>query len=443
MLQASLLALGLLAASASPAQAQRSRCGAGEPDPTLAPPSLAPSDCGYLTNAPQPEYEPSCTYDIQVVFHVIQSASGTGFLSAATLQDQIDILNEDFNALPGTPGAGGTNARIRFHLATQDPSGAPTTGITYSTNNNWFQDNGSYWNTLAWDPSRYMNVYTNAVPCCYGYVPGFPSQGLAGQAHDRVVLWWEAVGRQPTSGWPLNMGRTATHEVGHYLGLYHTFCGGCGTAQCYATGDLICDTNRQANPTTGCPSSASSCGSPDPIANYMDYSDDPCLTNFTPEQVNRMRCTLLHWRPGVFELAMDTVGTPYCTATPNSSGSPSSIIGSGHASLSLNTLSLKASGCPAGTLGLFYYGSQMAQVSFGDGFRCVGGATFRLPPPLLTDGTGSAERTLDFNQAPMNAGAGALTAGSTWNFQFWFRDTAQTGGTGFNLSDGVSLSFCP
>lgn len=112
----------------------------------------------------------------------------------------------------------------------------PTSGITYSTNNSWFQDSGNYWDALAWDTNRYMNVYTNAVPCCYGYVSGFPSEGIAGQTDDRIVLWWEAVGRDATDGWPLNMGRTATHEVGHYLGLYHTFCGGCGTTSCHATG---------------------------------------------------------------------------------------------------------------------------------------------------------------------------------------------------------------
>jgi hypothetical protein len=444
MMKSSLLAIGLLTAVALPTHAQRSRCGTPEPDPVLAPLALAPSDCGYLTNTPQPEYEPSCNYDIQVVFHVIQNTSGVGFLSASKIQDQIDILNEDFNAIQGTPGAGGTNGKIRFHLATVDPNGAPTTGITYSNNNSWFQDSGNYWNSLAWDTNRYMNVYTNAVPCCYGYVSNFPSQGIAGQANDRIVLWWEAVGRQATAGWPLNMGRTATHEVGHYLGVYHTFCGGCGSAaQCYSTGDLICDTNPESSATTGCPASKSSCGSSDPTANYMDYTDDPCLTNFTPEQVNRMRCTLLHWRPNVFEINMPVVGSNYCASTINSSGSASTIDATGHASLSLNNLSLRTTGNPAGTIGLFYYGGNQAQVVFGDGFRCVGGATSRLPPPLVTDGSGAAERMLDFTQVPMSAGAGMLTAGSSWNFQFWFRDPSVAGGSGFNLSDGLNVAFCP
>ncbi len=292
------LGLALFLTLGSTAEAQRARCGMPHRQPLLPGQAVAPSDCGYFTNVPQVEYEPTFFYDIPVVFHVIQDTSGQGFLSQAKLAEQIDVLNEDFQALPGSLGAPGTPGKIRFRLADTDPAGNPTAGITYSTNNSWFQDSGSYWNTLAWDTSRYLNIYTNAVPCCFGYVADFPSTGIVGQDHDRVVLWWEAVGRTPTAGWPQNRGRTATHEVGHSLGLYHTFEGGCGSAtDCYDTGDLICDTARESTDTFGCPSSKSSCGSPDPIHNYMDYSDDPCLWEFTQEQVNRMRCTLENWRP--------------------------------------------------------------------------------------------------------------------------------------------------
>ncbi len=298
-----LLALCLLGIAASPAMSQRAKCGAAEPDMSLVRDQLeALADCGYLTNSPQPEYEPSFYYAIPVVFHVIMNNSGDGFLSEDTIQDQIDVLNEDLQALPGSPGAPGNNAEILFYLATEDPNGTPTNGITYTTNNSWYNDSGNYWTSLHWDTTRYLNVYTNSPPCCFGYVQDFPSNGVAGDADDRVVLWWEAVGKEPTSGWPLNMGRTGTHEVGHYLGLYHTFCGGCGSAvNCDSTGDLICDTNGQASDTSGCPGTSTSCGNSDPIHNYMDYSDDHCLWEFTPEQVNRMRCTLENWRIDVRE----------------------------------------------------------------------------------------------------------------------------------------------
>lgn len=281
---------------------ERNRCGTHERLPLGAGVRVSPSDCGYWTNSPQPEYDPTFTYEIPVVFHVIQNTSGEGFLSEATIQDQIDVLNEDFQAIAGSPGAPGNNSMIRFYLATTDPNGNPTNGITYTTNNTWYMDSGNYWDPLAWDTNRYLNIYTNIIPCCYGYVADFPQTGIVGTNEDRVVLWWEAVGKQPTNGWPGNMGRTATHEVGHYLGLYHTFDSGCGSSSnCYGTSDLICDTNPQKNPNYGCPSSASSCGSPDPYHNYMDYTDDVCLWEFTPEQVNRMRCVLEHWRPDVWD----------------------------------------------------------------------------------------------------------------------------------------------
>ena len=149
---------------ATPAWAQRNRCGTLQREALVPGVSVDPSDCGYWTNAPQSEYEPTFYYDIPVVFHVIQNTSGVGFLSEATIQDQIDVLNEDFQALAGSPGAPGTNGKIRFHLANSDPQGNPTNGITYTTNNTWFVDSGNYWDTLAWDTNRYLNIYTNYNP---------------------------------------------------------------------------------------------------------------------------------------------------------------------------------------------------------------------------------------------------------------------------------------
>ena len=122
-----------------------------------------------------------------------------------------------------------------------------------------------------------------------------------GTTGDRVVILYAAFGRGSSIGPPFDQGRTATHEVGHYLGLLHTFTNGCGTTSCYTTADLICDTNPQSTPTTGCPT-AYSCSTPDPVDNYMDYSDDLCMKKFTPEQARRMRCTLTHYRPDVFTL---------------------------------------------------------------------------------------------------------------------------------------------
>ncbi len=259
----------------------------------------SPSDCTCSRTTPSTIYlaDDGPLYRIPVVVHVIQNSSGSqGFLSEACIQDQILTLNEDFNAIAGSLGAPGYNCRIEFFLATEDPGGNPTNGITYSQNTTWFNDSGTYYNSLAWDTKRYMNVYTNTASGALGYVPALGCSNIDGQAQDRVVILYQAFGNCATIG-SYNLGRTLTHEVGHYLGLEHTFQGGCANASnCYQNGDLICDTNPQQSPTSGC-SSSGSCGAQhNNQRNYMDYSVDSCLNKFTYEQHLRMRCILEHYR---------------------------------------------------------------------------------------------------------------------------------------------------
>lgn len=284
------------------------------PDPIDLPENLrggSGSDCGNITN-PDPMYDPvgGTLWEIPVVVHILMNTAGTaGNISDALVQSQIDILNEDFLALAGTNGAPGTDVQIQFKLATEDPAGDPTTGITRTQNTTWYNDSGTYYNTLAWDPDEYLNIYTNQAGGALGYVPFLPHQGAVGSNSDRVVCLWSAFGRNAPIGPPYNQGRTVTHEVGHYLGLYHTFNSGCGTTLCYNSGDRICDTNPEAGARFGCPAVANSCSPPsaDPIHNYMDYTDDLCMWEFTPEQGRRMRCTMEHWRP--------TIGNPVVTAS--------------------------------------------------------------------------------------------------------------------------------
>ncbi|MGQ0720115.1 MAG: M43 family zinc metalloprotease [Candidatus Eiseniibacteriota bacterium] len=261
-----------------------------------------PNDCGSSNTNPLAEYDPGATITIPVVVHIITNTAGTvGQVPDALVHSQIDILNEDFLALTGTNGANGNYAAIQFQLATEDPLGNPTTGITHSANTTWYNDGGNYFNTLAWDTDVYLNIYTNSAQGFLGYVPNLPQGGGVGLNSDRVVILWSAFGRDAPVGPPYDQGRTATHEVGHYLGLYHTFQA-CGTAAtCHTSGDFICDTNPEASPTFGCPGSRLTCTPPvqAPVENYMDYSDDLCMTEFTVEQVNRMRCTIEHWRPNL------------------------------------------------------------------------------------------------------------------------------------------------
>lgn len=260
------------------------------------------ADCSFSRTTIDPSYDPAVAlYRIPVVVHVIQRTNGTGAMSDARVQSQIDILNEDFKALAGTNGALGADAQIEFYLAQVDPNGNPTTGITRSTNNTWFGDGGGYYNSLAWNTNRYLNIYTNDASGALGYVPDLPQGGIAGSNTDRVVILYSTFGRNAPFS-PYNLGRTATHEVGHYLGLFHTFDGGCAGGNCFTRGDLICDTNDESSSTFGCPGSRTSCSSPAPFDNYMDYSDDRCMDRFTDDQANRMRCSLINYRSNLFEI---------------------------------------------------------------------------------------------------------------------------------------------
>ncbi len=251
------------------------------------------ADCSDSNTNPAPEYDPEngILYDIPVVVHVITRLDGYGDVPRSLIESQIDVLNEDFQALAGSNGALGTNARISFHLA----------GVTRSANNLWYDDEGLYFNMLAWDPLHYVNIYTNSASGYLGYAYPPNGGGVVGNLWDRVVIYWEVFGRFAPYGPPYDLGRTATHEVGHYLGLDHTFQGGCApTLNCYKNGDLICDTLPEAEPNLSpCIRLLGTCDDPDPTDNYMDYSDDLCMTMFTPEQSNRMRCTLANFRIGL------------------------------------------------------------------------------------------------------------------------------------------------
>jgi hypothetical protein len=274
-----------------------------------------PSDCSSSSTNPTSDYAPGSRLEIPVVVHVLMDNTCTnGVISDAMVQSQIDILNEDFLALAGSNGAGGTDAQIQFALATEDPDGHATNGITRTCNTLWFNDSGSYWNTLAWDPNRYLNIYTNTASGALGYVPFLPADAggsLVGELSDRVVILWSAFGRDSSAA-PYDQGRTATHEVGHYLGLEHTFnpqgaCGDENPPGCYGSGDLICDTLPQASPNFGCPVSADSCGTSDPFHNYMDYTEDLCMEEFTVEQSRRTRCSLEHYRPDLAVVAAEVI----------------------------------------------------------------------------------------------------------------------------------------
>jgi Pregnancy-associated plasma protein-A len=115
------------------------------------------------------------------------------------------------------------------------------------------------------------------------------------------VIDWESMPRtSKTYAGQFDEGKTATHEVGHWLDLEHTFYRGCS-----AGGDYVADTPPEKTPTSGCPAGKDTCSAPglDPIHNYMDYSFDSCYTEFTAGQVQRMRDAWLHYRAPASRLA--------------------------------------------------------------------------------------------------------------------------------------------
>jgi len=133
----------------------------------------------------------------------------------------------------------------------------------------------------------------------------------------------------------------------------------------------------------------------------------------------------------------------YCVAAANSVGSGAILALGGSQNISDNDFRIEATGAIPGGFGLVFYGPNQIQSPFGDGFRCVGGLTHRVQPPVQANPTGDVSKPISFTSGPAASGSGQINASSAWNFQLWYRDTMAPGGTGFNVSDGLSVTFCP
>lgn len=241
---------------------------------------------------------------IPVVVHVVFNNT-TQNISDAKVQAQIAQLNLDFARLntdaSNTPSAFSTlaaNTQIQFCLAQRDPNGNPTSGIIHKqTSITSFSSNDAVKKSAqggsdAWPAGSYLNIWScNLGGGLLGYAQ-FPG-GTA--ATDGVVLLYSSIGSMlsPGTATPYNLGRTATHEVGHWLGLYHIW-GDDGTA-CTGT-DQVTDTPNQAGENYGCPAfpkvSCSNGPNGDMFMNYMDYTDDACMNMFSTGQATRMTSIL-------------------------------------------------------------------------------------------------------------------------------------------------------
>jgi outer membrane protein assembly factor BamB len=163
-----------------------------------------------------------------------------------------------------------------------------------------------------------------------------------------------------------------------------------------------------------------------------------CDSDFVPDECQISDNPLLDLdQNGVIDTCECLVYT-YCTASPNTVGPGARIGMSGSPLISTNNLVLLADDCPTNQFGIFYYGPNQIEASFGSGVRCVGGATRRLP--VVDSGSlGVAAYYLDILNQPTHPHQ--ISPGSTWNFQYWYRDPSD-GGAGFNLSNGLSVTFC-
>ncbi|GCD77239.1 hypothetical protein JCM31826_07210 [Thermaurantimonas aggregans] len=238
---------------------------------------------------------------IPVVFHVIYDDAVSN-ISREQIMDAIRVLNEDFRRRNADTGNTrqifkdrAADIEIEFRLASIDPFGNCTDGINriFSTLTNNANDNVK--NLSMWSNRRYLNIWvvkniqlpnqpSQGTVLGYAYRPFPNQQGIS----DGIVIRHDRVGTIGTSN---SMGRTLTHEVGHFLGLKHPFDGGCNT------GDDIADTPPVANESFGCNFQKNSCSNdvpdlPDMIENYMDYANDNCMNIFTTGQRNYMRNVL-------------------------------------------------------------------------------------------------------------------------------------------------------
>jgi hypothetical protein len=208
---------------------------------------------------------------VPVYVHVMLDDAGNGDVTQTQIDQQVSELNQDY--------AGG------------ESSAAASTGFTFTLakvdryyNNQWHKDRASntYRKATRLGGADALNIWL--VDFDYLGIATFPWDYAKNPGLDGIRVQWDSLPGGDITHY--NLGKTATHEAGHWLGLYHTFQGGCTTPN-----DEVADTPAQSSPTSGCPEGRDSCSLPglDPIHNYMDYSYDECYDQFTPDQATRMQ----------------------------------------------------------------------------------------------------------------------------------------------------------
>ncbi len=245
---------------------------------------------------------------IPVVVHVVYNTADEN-ISDAQIKSQISRLNLDYSAknsdrkkVPTVWAGLVTDARIQFALATKDPDGKPTSGITRTkTTHPSFSDDDTVKSARKggadpWPRNKYLNLWVCTLGgglLGYAQFPGGPAKT------DGVVILNTAFGTKGTATAPFNLGRTATHEIGHWLNLHHIWG---DTQHCEGT-DFVSDTPNAQLPNYGKPKfphiTCNNGPNGDMFMNYMDYVDDAAMFMFTTQQVARMNAALDGPRSGI------------------------------------------------------------------------------------------------------------------------------------------------
>ena len=294
---------------------------------------------------------------IPVVIHIIHNGEPVGTapnITDAQAMSQITVMNEDYRRLMGSRGYNthpdGADVEIEFCLASVDPDGNPTNGIDRQNlgQSSWSTAdiNSTVKPNTIWDPTKYMNMWTVnfSDSTLLGYAQFPNNSGLSGlnannggANTDGVVANYNAFGSMDHDDGTFIMnatyqyGRTMTHEVGHFLGLRHTWGdnwsqGDPDDASC-GVDDFCNDTPNSGRPQFGCPTGADTCpgGAVDMIENYMDYTNDDCMNIFTQDQKDRILVVMQN-SPRRVELVtsstcsgftMELNGNPTGTCAPN------------------------------------------------------------------------------------------------------------------------------
>jgi hypothetical protein len=230
---------------------------------------------------------------IEVYFHVVNKGSGieNGDVPAKWLRDQIQVLNAAYAGVDPSAASTAANTPFRFELA----------GIDRTTNEAWFnsaidsQEERDMKAALHVGGADTLNFYVNNAGGVYLGWATFPFWYASDPLQDGVVVLYSSLpGGDCCGSRVYNQGDTGTHEVGHWLGLFHTFQGGCAANY----NDFVADTPSERSPAFGCPAGRDTCPGPgvDPIENFMDYTEDSCMYQFTGGQSARMEALSLQYR---------------------------------------------------------------------------------------------------------------------------------------------------